>query len=180
MTIKPLEFLATFLPSQTRTLTRTGVRMDDIEYWDDSLEPWVGQSEQVSVHRDPRDVSIVSVRTPGGVLVKAKTTTPGVGAISLAEWQARRAYERSLARDPEIVAIADASRKRRDALVEEAKTSRRIARRNATKAAGDRYCHPPETPRDSVEVQAPEQPCKPEILNPVRTYFEVEEYSNEY
>src|SRR3546814_13487926 len=82
--------MASFLPGELRVLTRTGVEIHRLQYWDDGLSNWVGQRAKVQVHYDPRDVTYVYVRTPGGTLVKAAVTTPGVSAISLAEWSARR------------------------------------------------------------------------------------------
>lgn len=137
--LNELEFLATFLPGDTRCLTRTGVQIHSLQYWSDALAPWVGQRLNVHVHYDPRDISYVYVRTPGGLLMKAIVTTPEIQPISLSEWQARRAHERSLSRSPECVALADASQKRADTLVEQAKASRRVRRRKATEAAGDRF-----------------------------------------
>ena len=78
MVLNPTEFLVTFLPSETRRLTRTGIQIHNLQYWDDGLAQWVGQHQDVRVHYDPRDVTYVFVRTPGGPLVKASVTTPGV------------------------------------------------------------------------------------------------------
>ena len=135
----PLEILATFLPGDSRVLTRTGIEIHRLQYWADGLEPWVGQRATVRVTYDPRDITYVYVRTPAGTLVKAVVTTPGVKAISLAEWSARRQYERGVCRDPALLASADESLRRNDTLVKEAKASRKVQRRNATAAAGDRY-----------------------------------------
>lgn len=155
----PLEFLATFLPGENRVLTRTGVEIHRLQYWADGLEPWVGKRAPVRVTYDPRDITYVYVRTPGGTLVKAMVTTPGVKAISLAEWTAHRQYERAVCRDPTLVATADASLRRNDTFVKEAKASRKVQRRKATAAAGDRYRDtssptPPETtePTESLLV----------------------------
>lgn len=146
----PIEFLVTFLPFETRALTRTGVQIHSLQYWNDELGPWVGQHETVDVHYDPRDITVVHVRTPVGLVVRCTVTTPDVKAVSLAEWQARRFGERAHARDPERVAKADASLERSDALVGEAKASRRMRRRKATQAAGDRY-RTPSAPSPSTE-----------------------------
>lgn len=153
----PLDFLAAFLPGEDRVLTRTGVEIHRLQYWADGLEPWVGQRTVVRVHFDPRDITYVYVRTPAGTLVKATVTTPGVKAISLAEWSMRRQHERSLSRDPTIVEEADESLRRNDAFVEQAKASRRVQRRRATAAAGDRY-------RDTSTPTPPELAETPEIL----------------
>jgi putative transposase len=139
MELDPLEFLAAFLPRKRRRLTRTGVQIHDLQYWAEALEPWIGQGLNVPVHYDSRDITRVYVRTPGGVLVMATLTTPGVPAISLVEWQVRRTQERAVSRDPDVVASADASQKRADELVSQAKASRKARRRKATAAAGDRF-----------------------------------------
>lgn len=143
MRLDPLEFLAAFLPGDYRVLTRTGVEINNLQYWSDVLSPWVGQHKKVLVTYDPRDITFVYVRTPGGVLTRGSVTTPGVSAISLAEWQARRRYEDSRGKDPERVATRHASTRRNDERVAEAKASRRIRRRQATQAAGDRFLGAP-------------------------------------
>lgn len=143
MRLDPLEFLAAFLPGDYRVLTRTGVEINNLQYWSDVLSPWVGQRKKMLVTYDPRDIAFVYVRTPGGVLTRCSVTTPGVSAISLAEWQARRRYEDSLGKDPGRVATRHASTRRNDERVAEAKASRRIRRRQATQAAGDRFLGAP-------------------------------------
>ena len=142
MPLDPTEFLVTFLPFEPRALTRTGVQIHNLQYWNDELAPWVGQHEMVDVHYDSRDITVVHVRTPVGLVVRCTVTTPDVKAISLAEWQARRFGEQAHARDPERIAKADGSLVRSDTLVGEAKASRRARRRKATQAAGDRYRAP--------------------------------------
>lgn len=139
MTHDPIEFLVTFLPSEERVLTRTGVEVHRLQYWSDTLAQWVGQHRKVRVHYDPRDISVIYVRSPVGIIVKAMVTTPGIKAISLAEWNARRLRERSLCRQPALTEVADNSQKRNDQLVKQAKQLRSVRRRNATEAAGDRW-----------------------------------------
>lgn len=139
MQLDPQEFLAAFLPGEDRVLTRTGVEIHCLQYWGDGLEPWVGQRVKVLVHYDPRDITYVYVRTPGGALVKAPVTTPGIPAISLAEWSACRQHEISAGRDPDLVKQADESLLRNNATVKQAKASRKQKRRTATAAAGDKY-----------------------------------------
>src|SRR3546814_15829658 len=91
------------------------------------------------MHYDPRDVTYVYVRTPGGTLVKAAVTTPGVSAISLPEWSARRQHERASCRDPAFVEASGASLRRNDPLVRHAKSSPTARRSQATDAAGDHF-----------------------------------------
>lgn len=148
----PLEFIVAFLPGENRVLTRTGVEIHRLQYWSDELGPWVGQRITVRVHYDPRDITYVYIRAPSGMLVKATATTPGVKAISLAEWSMRRQCERSMSRDPELVALSDESLRRNDETVKQAKASRAIRRRRATAAAGDRFRDTPApTPPEALE-----------------------------
>lgn len=154
MVLNPIEFLVTFLPSEMRRLTRTGVQIHSLQYWGDGLEQWIGQHRNVRVHYDPRDITVLYVRSPVGVIITAKVTTPGIEPISLAEWESRRNYERGLSRDPTLVAVADASQKRGDQLVSQAKASRRVRRRKATEAAGDRW-RPAAPPAAVTEPDSP-------------------------
>ena len=172
MTRSPLEVFALLLPGKQRQLTRTGVQIHNLQYWADSLAQWVGQHQSVRVLYDPRDITFVYVRTPVGLIVKASVTTPDIPAISLAEWQSRRGYERSQCKNPEFIAAADASQKRGDLLVSEAKAARKKRRRQATEASGDRM-RPPSSPTtrpapepDEMERVTPEsnpEPITPEI-----------------
>jgi hypothetical protein len=160
MTLNPLEFLVTFLPGEDRKLTRTGVEIHRLQYWSDTLAQWVGQHRKVRVHYDPRDISVVYVRSPIGIIVKAPITIPSIFAISLAEWNARRQRERSLCRQPHLIEMADNSQKRGDQLVKDAKEQRRVRRRKATEAAGDRWrpevdqMPVPDTPDQTIQHNA--------------------------
>lgn len=185
MVLDPIEFLVTFLPRKKRRLTRTGVQIHCLQYWADTLEPWVGQDLDVSVHYDPRDITQVHVRTPGGVLVVAEVTTPGIAAISLAEWQARRHQEQLASRHPDLIAQADASQKRADALISEAKASRKVQRRQATAAAGDRFRTEEKGSKNAeakAETTTPSNKSDPEpvVLDRPIHIFAVEGYENEY
>lgn len=153
-----MEFFASFLPGEERCLKRIGVEIHCLLYWADALAPWVGRKLKVHVHYDPRDITLVYVRTPGGPLVKALVTTPEIEPISLAEWQARRHAERAVARRPDIVAKRDASMCRSDAIVAEARARRRVRRRRATEAAGDKFRGAPAASATSSEVPAAPEP----------------------
>lgn len=139
MAIEPTRVFALLLPGEMRRLTRTGVMINRLEYWNDCLAPWVGRGLKVMVHYDPRDITIAYVETPLHEVVLCHATRTSTPRISLAEWQARHRHELSLVRLPENLAIVDASRKRRHQLVAEAKASRKVNRRKATEAAGDKY-----------------------------------------
>ena len=174
------EFLVSFLPGEIRTLSRTGLRLHDLQYWADPLAQWVGQHKKVRVYYDPRDITVVYVRTPAGVLVRASVTTSGVPAISLAEWGARRNAERAACKHPDLVAIADASQKRGDVLVSQAKASRRVRRRQATAAAGDRWRaeSAPTEPTPLAVVEFMDATLSLPTLSATPTFFEVEEYDD--
>lgn len=173
----PNELMASFLPGETRRLTRQGVQMHCLQYWADALAPWVGQGKQLQVLYDPRDISFVYVRSPIGKLIKAAVTTPGVFSISLAEWEARRNAERALCQRPDLVAIADASQKRGDELVSQAKARRKVRRRLATQAAGDPWRAPATTAPDASIGPADSAATLP-ILPALPTLFEIEEYDD--
>lgn len=184
MVFNPIEFLVTFLPRKRRRLTRTGVQIHCLQYWVDALEPWVGQGLEVMVHYDPRDITRVHVRTPGGVLVMAEVTTPGIPTISLVEWEARRHLERSLSRHPDLIARADESQKRGDEVISQAKASRGVQRRKATAAAGDRFRASTNTNSDSqpkaIEIQnETESDPDPVVLDTPLHIFEIEGYDHD-
>ncbi len=151
----PLEFLALFLPSERRVLSRTGVSLHCLDYWSDAMAPYVGRKVRVDVHYDPRDVGFVYARLPGGALVRAAMTTPGVGRISLAEWIVRRHYERRVCKTSSRSQACLDSRERAHALVEDAKASRRVRKRLASAAAGDRWVS-----RDNMETKEETAPAQ--------------------
>ena len=130
-------FLVDFLPFERRKLSRTGINLHCLQYWADPLAPWIG--ETVDVHYDPRDITLVHVRGPSGVVVTASVTTPDIPAISLVEWQSRRLGERAFSRDPQVQAEADAALLRGMETVKGAKQQRGKRRRQATQAAGDAW-----------------------------------------
>ena len=183
MVLNPIEFLVTFLPRKKRCLTRAGVEIHCLQYWADALEPWVGQKLDVEVHYDPRDITRVHVRTPNGVLVMAEVTTLGIPAISLAEWEARRHQERAASRHPDLIALADESQKRGDALISQAKASRKVRRRKATAAAGDRFRVNEKVSSDADAKTTTTTPSEREIelimLDTPLQIFEIEGYNHD-
>lgn len=158
-----LTILATFLPSQKRTLGRTGIVLDNIIYFDEALAQWVGERLRLDVITDDRDISYVIVQPPIGPLVKARATTRGIPAISRSEWRARRRAEIAISKDPKLIAMADASLARSDALVATTKQRKSVRRRQATAAAGDNFRH------TSSPSPPPEPPAKHELPTEVTT-----------
>jgi putative transposase len=174
MIAKHLEFLVSFLPADTRRLSRTGIQIHCLEYWSDQLAPWVGEKRDVLVHYDPRDISVLYVRTPGGAIVVATVKTREIGPISLVEWDFRRAIERGMGRDSALVAMADESLKRSDELVAQSKRKRSVERRAATRAAGDRLLPPQATQSEPERV-----PAAPDVST-VAVIYSIEGMDDEF
>lgn len=63
----PERFLFDFLPFEKRKVTREGIRIFNIHYWDSILSVWAGQSDsRMPVKYDPRDLSRVFLQAPDG------------------------------------------------------------------------------------------------------------------
>jgi putative transposase len=174
MTLNQLEFLVSFLPAETRRLTRTGIQIHSLQYWSDQLAPWVAEKLDVLVHFDPRDIAVLYVRTPGGAIVIARVTTREITSLSLVEWLLRRRIERGLGRDPALIALADESLKRSDELVSQSKQRRSAERRAATRAAGDRFVPPKQ---DQAEA---EKPPAVVVVPTVAVIYSIEGMDDEY
>jgi putative transposase len=58
----PRRFHIEFLPVEDRTLQRTGVQLENIRYWSDTLPTIAGYKEPITVRYDPRDMSRIYVR----------------------------------------------------------------------------------------------------------------------
>lgn len=166
-----LDFLVTFLPFERRQLTRTGINLHCLQYWADPLAPWIGN--KVEVHYDPRDITVVHVRGPSGVVVTASVTTLDIPAISLAEWQSRRLGERAFSRDPQVQAQADACLVRSDQVVKQAKRVRATRRRQATHAAGDAW-RAKSAPTTSTPKSALEKPAALPMAANAPAYYDME------
>lgn len=92
----PTAFLIDFLPVIRRTLTRTGFVIDHVNYFSNTLKPWIarrGQLGKFIIRRDPRDISRIWVLEPeGGVYVEVPYRTLSRPAVTL--WEHRQAMER--------------------------------------------------------------------------------------
>ncbi|MBP2310218.1 Mu transposase C-terminal domain-containing protein [Azospirillum melinis] len=63
----PERFLYDFLPFEKRKVTREGIRIFNIHYWDSILSVWAGQTDsRMPVKYDPRDLSRVFLQAPDG------------------------------------------------------------------------------------------------------------------
>lgn len=158
-------FLLDFLPGGTRTLSRTGINMHSLQYWSEDFTEHCARKPRVRVTYDPRDISVVYVRLPSGKVTMARLTTRGVPAVSLSEWEMRRAHERSIAARPIYAVARDAADDIADGIVIEAKRTRKVRRRRETLAAGDPLCEPPSaTP---IATESPVTLEKPNASDPI-------------
>jgi putative transposase len=57
-------FYIGFLPVEDRTLQRTGVQLENIRYWSDTLPTIARHKEPITVRYDPRNMSRIYVRGP--------------------------------------------------------------------------------------------------------------------
>lgn len=69
--IDPRRFYLDFLPFESRTIGRDGIRLFNIVYWHGSLEPRIGADGQKHVIKyDPRDMSKVYLVEPNGTYLE--------------------------------------------------------------------------------------------------------------
>lgn len=116
-----LQFLSDFMPFERRLVRRDGVELFGIRYWSQSLIPLIGHREQLAVHYDPRDMSRVYVRDPGGILLPAGYADVTLPRRSRNEWAFIRRRARALGRRPDELAMRDELMNAADALVADSK-----------------------------------------------------------
>jgi putative transposase len=89
----PKEFFLSFLPAVTRQIRRDGIHLWNIRYWDNLLSPWAGRMRRpLLVKYDPRDLSHVYVRDPGGTHWPVPYADLGQPPIAL--WELEEANRR--------------------------------------------------------------------------------------
>lgn len=96
-------FVVDFLPVIRRRLTRTGFTIDHVQYFSNSLKPWISRREQLGtliIRRDPRDISRVWVLDPdsGAGYVEVPYRTLSHPAVTLWEYRAATARLRERGR----------------------------------------------------------------------------------
>lgn len=135
---RTVQFLADFMPSEWRLVRRDGIELFGTRYWDPALISLIGHREQVAVHYDPRDMSRVYVRDPGGILLPAGYADVTLPRFSRNEWAFIRRQARALGRRPDELAMRDELLNAADALVEDSKHKRnkRAARRKERRTHG--------------------------------------------
>lgn len=128
---RTVQFLADFMPTEWRLVRRDGIELFGTRYWDPVLVPLIGHREKLAVHYDPRDMSRVFVRDPGGILLPAGYSDVTLPRFSRNEWAFIRRQARALGRRPDELAMRDELLNAADALVADSKQKRnkRAARR---------------------------------------------------
>jgi putative transposase len=127
----PRRFYIGFLPVEDRTLQRTGVQLENIRYWSDSLPAIARFKDTVSVRYDPRNMSRIYVRgSQSPTYIDVPYADIRYPPVSLFEIRAARALLRAQGRQRiaqyQIFQAIEAQRK----LVDDARTKTREVRRS--------------------------------------------------
>lgn len=150
-----LDFVSTFLPGATRTLTRVGVQMHNETYWCDAMSAWVGESQRVLVTYHPDAIRGVFVRLPSGETVPASITREQVPDVTVYDWTRTRHERSAQAHAPALLAQKDAGVVRNEQRVQEAQRETRLALRNAGAPATET---PPPAPPPTAASPASNYP----------------------
>ena len=127
----PRRFYIGFLPVEDRTLQRTGVQLENIRYWSDSLPAIARFKDTVTVRYDPRNMSRIYVRgSQSPTYIDVPYADIRYPPVSLFEIKAARAVLRAQGRQRiaqhQIFQAIEAQRK----LVDDARTKTREVRRS--------------------------------------------------
>jgi putative transposase len=127
----PRRFYIGFLPVEDRTLQRTGVQLENIRYWSDSLPAIARFKDTVTVRYDPRNMSRIYVRgSQSSKYIDVPYADIRYPPVSLFEIKAARAALRAQGRQRiaqhQIFQAIEAQRK----LVDDARTKTREVRRS--------------------------------------------------
>jgi putative transposase len=129
-----MAFWTAFLPETRRRLSKDGIHLEKIRYWSDALSREVGRGGEFLVKYDPRDLSRIFVRQPGGRFVEARYRNLAYPPVTWWEWKhtKRRLYEqgrRDLSEEVLFASLAHLRRIEDAAALASATARRRIARR---------------------------------------------------
>ena len=128
----PEGFRVDFLPSELRMVRRDGIHLFGLRYWDDILSLWAGrQGRQLRVSYDPRDLSTIFVRSPGGQRYAVRFADLRHPPITLAEHRRAQALLRERGRSLEDEELIFQVIEEQGALVDAASGRTREARRLA-------------------------------------------------
>jgi len=158
-------FLVDFLPVIRRAITRTGFRIDHVQYFSDALKPWIARRERLGrfvIRRDPRDLSRIWVLDPDGAsYLQVPYRTLAHPPISVWEQRAAVARLREAGRaqvdEDALFRMVEQMRAITDTATKTTRRARRDAqRRTATPARATAPGPiPPPDPRAGVAPAAP-------------------------
>jgi putative transposase len=153
----PAEFFLDFLPAEPRLIQRDGIHFHKIHYWSSVLSPWAGRrKDPLLVKYDPRNLSRVYVRDPGGrhwAIPYADLGRPPIALWELVE--ARKSLRDGRRRDHterEIFA----------SILEQRRITKEAARRTQQRRRQERVPHaPPASVPGPTEAKTPASELKP-------------------
>jgi putative transposase len=92
----PRRFLLDLLPVQERNVTARGIRINNLEYWDDSLAPWVNVKDpttrkklELRVRINPGLINVVFVLLPGSTTYTSIPARDSSMLLPTSAWQLR-------------------------------------------------------------------------------------------
>jgi putative transposase len=134
-----MAFWTAFLPEARRRLAKDGIHFEKIRYWSDALSREVGRRSELLVKYDPRDLSRIFVRQPGGRFVEARYRNLAYPPVTWWEWKhtKKRLYEQGRRDLNEEVLFTCLAHQRRieDAAAQASATAPRQIARRPSKAA---------------------------------------------
>ncbi|PCC21126.1 urease subunit beta [Halomonas sp. JB37] len=157
----PTRLKLDFLPLYSRTVQRYGVQLDEINYYHEVLNPWIGSKDpenqtkarSFTIRRDPRDISKVYFYDPESeiyyMVPYRNPTRPAISVWELRE-ATRRIREEGLRHVDEDVIFETILKMRHrveQAVTKTKQARRQMARINTTKKLAKKT--------ESVETQAP-------------------------
>lgn len=114
-----------FYPFAMRKIRRTGIELHTRHYWTDELTEWVGREEKCAIHYHPGDASKVYLLGPSGSVVVATHTGGDKRLVSFEEIRTEHRQNAERSCTPTLVAQKDVGLKTRDALIDQAKASKK-------------------------------------------------------
>jgi putative transposase len=166
-------FFYDFLPFEERKISREGINLFGIKYWDSVLTVWAGVKEEPMIVRyDPRDMSRVFVQAPNGDYLPVRYRDLRRPPITL--WEHKRARHRLREqgrREVNEQMLFDAIEAQR-MLVEESALKTKSARRDQQRTAEALQSTPTHQELKVIETI----PAEEENSVPLRP-FEIEEWS---
>jgi putative transposase len=136
-------FLVDFLPVIRRTLTRTGFVIGHVQYYCDTLKPWIARREQLGkfvLRRDPRDISRIWALDPdANAYLEVPYRTLSRPPVSAWEREAAAARLRALGRadvdETALFTMVEQMRQITDAAAASTRRARRDRERRAATPA---------------------------------------------